>query len=67
MIGPINIKTFFTQHIRSLQNEFCNAVEKTDGKAIFTEDVWERPGGGGGKTRIIQNGNVALKDIALKI
>lgn len=61
MTVPINIKKSFTEHIRRLQNEFCSAVEKTDGKATFTEDIWERPGGGGGKTRIIQNGRVFEK------
>ena len=61
MIDQINTKKTFTEHIHTLQDEFCNAVEKTDGKATFTEDKWERPGGGGGQTRVIQNGNVFEK------
>ena len=61
MIYQINTKKTFTEHIHTLQDEFCNAVEKTDGKATFTEDKWERPGGGGGQTRVIQNGNVFEK------
>jgi len=32
-----------------------------DGKATFEEEKWEREGGGGGRTRIIQNGNILEK------
>ena len=46
----------------ALQDTICNALEKTDGKAKFTEDDWQRTeNGGGGKTRIIANGNVFEK------
>jgi len=55
------IKDQFTAHIRSLQNEICQALEKADGKARFAKDEWERPGGGGGESRIIQNGNIFEK------
>jgi coproporphyrinogen III oxidase len=27
----------------------------------FREDIWERPEGGGGRTRVIENGNVFEK------
>ena len=41
---------------------FVAGLEKTDGSAAFIEDRWERPeNGGGGKTRIIENGNVFEK------
>lgn len=36
-------------------------MENVDGKAKFIEDIWERPEGGGGKTRVISNGNVFEK------
>ena len=55
------IKDQFSNHIRSLQTKICEELEKIDGKAVFTTDVWERPGGGGGKTRVINNGNVFEK------
>ena len=61
MIAPITIKEDFTHHILQLQKEICNALEEADGKAKFSEDKWERPGGGGGQTRIIQNGNIFEK------
>jgi len=50
--------------IHDLQNKICAALEAVDGKAKFIEDKWERkPGGkgGGGKTRVISNGNVFEK------
>jgi coproporphyrinogen III oxidase len=39
-----------------LQDRICLALELADGKAQFREDRWEREGGGGGRTRIIENG-----------
>jgi len=44
-----------------LQNRICAALEEADGEAKFVEDKWERPEGGGGKTRVIANGNVFEK------
>lgn len=55
------IKDQFTAHLRILQNEICLALEQADGKARFAADVWERPGGGGGESRIISGGNVFEK------
>src|ERR1044071_5564709 len=56
-----DIKNKFLQHIHQLQNEICAELETTDGHAKFIEDKWERPGGGGGSSRIIQHGNVFEK------
>ena len=47
--------------IHDLQDKICFALEELDGKAKFIEDKWERPEGGGGKTRVIANGNVFEK------
>jgi coproporphyrinogen III oxidase len=44
-----------------IQDEICAALEATDGKATFQEELWEREGGGGGRTRIIENGNIFEK------
>jgi coproporphyrinogen III oxidase len=46
---------------RGLQLHICSELEAEDGKAKFVEDTWERPGGGGGHTRVIQHGNVFEK------
>ncbi|MGN6616672.1 MAG: oxygen-dependent coproporphyrinogen oxidase [Ilyomonas sp.] len=55
------IKQEWTTFIHQLQNDICNALEDADGKAKFIEDEWQRSGGGGGKTRVISNGNVFEK------
>lgn len=46
---------------QQIQDEICTALEALDGKAKFEEEIWERDGGGGGRTRIIQNGNILEK------
>jgi len=52
----------WTEFIRSLQDGICDALEKTDGASQFTEDTWQRAEhGGGGISRIIQNGHVFEK------
>jgi coproporphyrinogen III oxidase len=57
----MNIKQEWIQFIHDLQNDICGTLETCDGKAKFIEDEWERPEGGGGKTRVIANGNVFEK------
>lgn len=56
-----NIKNQFTAYIHNLQDTICSALEGIDGKAKFVEDKWERPEGGGGKSRVIVDGNVFEK------
>jgi len=55
------IKTKFEKLIADLQNSICNEIELLDGKAKFREDVWTREGGGGGFTRVLENGNIFEK------
>lgn len=56
-----SIKNQFTTYIQNLQNEICSALEEIDGKEKFREDDWDREGGGGGKTRVIEKGDVFEK------
>jgi coproporphyrinogen III oxidase len=51
----------FSAWIKQLQNEICHEAEKADGKEKFLEDKWTRTEGGGGITRVIQNGEVFEK------
>lgn len=37
----------------TLQDRICRDFENVDGVGKFTEDSWERPAGGGGRTRVI--------------
>ena len=57
----MSIKDDFISLIHRLQDDICTALENIDGKARFREDRWERPGGGGGKSRVIADGNVFEK------
>lgn len=45
----------------SLQSGICRQLEEADGKGKFISDRWERPGGGGGDTRVLVNGNIIEK------
>lgn len=46
---------------QSIQDDICGQLELFDGKGIFKEDLWERREGGGGRTRILSDGNVIEK------
>jgi coproporphyrinogen III oxidase len=46
---------------QQIQDEICLALEQVDGKAAFEEELWEREGGGGGRTRIIRDGDILEK------
>src|SRR5690348_11008113 len=41
---------------RSVQERVCAALEELEGRGRFREDSWERPGGGGGRSRILEDG-----------
>ncbi len=57
----MNIKEDWIEYIEGLQNRICAELEACDGKAKFVEDQWQRAEGGGGKTRVIADGNVFEK------
>ncbi|MBC8052737.1 MAG: oxygen-dependent coproporphyrinogen oxidase [Sphingobacteriaceae bacterium] len=44
-----------------IQDEITAGLELLDGTATFEQELWEREGGGGGRTRIMQNGNIIEK------
>ncbi len=48
-------------YFRSLQDRLCGALERLDGAATFRADVWQREGGGGGRTRVLAGGAVFEK------
>lgn len=47
-------------YLLNLQKAICGAISQIDGKA-FHVDEWVRPEGGGGKTCILQDGNIFEK------
>ncbi len=55
---PDSVRTY----LLALQDRICAAIEATeaegDGTERFQEDLWERPEGGGGRSRILSGGAV---------
>ncbi|MBU2921715.1 oxygen-dependent coproporphyrinogen oxidase [Winogradskyella psychrotolerans] len=56
-----SMKDKFFKYIHQLQDTITSKLEEVDGKAKFQEDLWDRPEGGGGRTRVIENGAVFEK------
>ncbi|HJZ55637.1 MAG TPA: oxygen-dependent coproporphyrinogen oxidase [Gemmataceae bacterium] len=46
---------------RELQDRICAGLERADGGTTIREDSWQRPGGGGGRSRVIADGAVFEK------
>lgn len=55
------MKEQFYNYICALQDQICQGLEFVDGVAKFREDLWDRPEGGGGRTRVIADGKVFEK------
>ena len=55
------MKNKFYTYIQNLQDQICKGLENIDGSTKFREDIWQRPEGGGGRTRVIKNGQVFEK------
>jgi coproporphyrinogen III oxidase len=55
------MKNKFYNYIQTLQDVITSKLEIVDGQAKFKEDIWDRPEGGGGRSRIIENGSVFEK------
>jgi coproporphyrinogen III oxidase len=56
-----SMKDKFYHYILSLQDTITSKLEEVDAAARFREDLWQRPEGGGGRTRVIEHGNVFEK------
>ena len=55
------MKDTFYAYIENLQDTITSKLESLDGKAGFKEDIWNRKEGGGGRTRVIENGGIFEK------
>ena len=60
MVEPSNWRLTTESYFRELQIRISAAVEEIDGLR-FREDCWEREGGGGGRTRILEEGRIFEK------
>ncbi|WP_258240747.1 oxygen-dependent coproporphyrinogen oxidase [Pseudidiomarina homiensis] len=45
-------------YLQGLQDRICQALETADGGATFAEESWQREGGGGGRSRVLRDGDV---------
>ena len=60
MTNNPNKKTI-TDWFKGLQDRICEGLEQLDGQATFHQDLWQHIEGGGGRTRIIQGGDLIEK------
>ncbi|GAB3695901.1 oxygen-dependent coproporphyrinogen oxidase [Spirosoma flavus] len=57
---PVTRETI-TAFFKDLQDRICLSLTEADGVGTFQEDLWERPGGGGGRSRIMSGGRIIEK------
>lgn len=48
-------------YLLDLQDRICNGLQAEETRGQFIEDAWQRPGGGGGRSRVLENGEVFEK------
>ncbi len=48
-------------YLLQLQERICSELADIDGEKTFIEDCWQRPGGGGGRSRVMEEGAVFEK------
>jgi coproporphyrinogen III oxidase len=58
---PASLRSRATAYFRQLQLRITAALEELDGSGRFREDAWDRPGGGGGQSRVLAEGAVFEK------
>lgn len=55
---PVDSKARVSEFMQGLQDKICQGLEQLDGNTTFREDSWERPEGGGGRSRVMREGAV---------
>ncbi|HMD13283.1 MAG TPA: coproporphyrinogen III oxidase, partial [Bacteroidota bacterium] len=55
------LRTQTQDFFKFLQDHICKNLESVDGTSRFSEDSWFHENGGGGKSRVLQNGGVFEK------
>ena len=58
--NPENVRDY----LLNLQDRISTEIEQADGHSRFREDRWDRPEGGGGRSRVLENGAVFEKEDA---
>ncbi len=57
-LPPDDARDRIKQFMQSLQDQICQKLAEIDGQGQFHEDSWERPEGGGGRSRVMKNGAI---------
>jgi coproporphyrinogen III oxidase len=58
---PLSLHDTVVDYFKTLHDRLCAGIEAADGSARFREDAWQRPEGGGGRSRVMENGAVFEK------
>lgn len=48
-------------YLLDLQDRICTGLARADGRRNFSEDSWTRPEGGGGRSRVLEDGQLIEK------
>ncbi len=56
-LPPVGAKARVSQLMQQIQDTICEGLVKLDG-GKFQEDAWERPEGGGGRSRVLRDGAI---------
>lgn len=59
--GSDSVRNRFTGFVHELQDHICEQLEQYEAECRFHEDNWQREGGGGGRSRVIERGDVFEK------
>ena len=57
-LPPVDSRERVSHWLKTFQDQVCQGLEQTDGGGIFKQDSWERPEGGGGRSRVMREGNI---------
>ena len=57
-IPPTNSRERAKNLVLNLQDEICAGLQSIDGEGTFQEEKWDRPEGGGGRSRVMREGRV---------
>ena len=57
-LPPTDAKARVSQFMQQLQDKITQKLEQLDGVGKFQQDSWERPEGGGGRSRVMREGAI---------
>jgi len=55
---PVDSRSRARTLLRGLQDSICQGLQALDGEGQFQEESWQRPEGGGGRSRVMKEGRI---------